>query len=158
MVVDTVKDRLRQAAKLACKRMVEIEMEMEPLYEGYNRFIDLDIEHKRHAEHANRILSSLGQEIFLETVELPEFSEIKHAFHYWRNYCTLHCEQPLWESIRAVLAEMGEMREADLVLAIGALGLSQSTSAIQSAVRAHPEAFVGRRARRKKFVSLKKGL
>jgi len=123
---------------------------MEPLADSYNRYRDLEQELKTRDKSVERLLGTLGDEewpdALLRTADAPEMDTAAVVLG----------SLPLGESVRQILSVAEELREVEIYDVLSKLGHKTTTSAIQSALRTHPEVFKVRTRGRMKFVSLKK--
>jgi len=146
-----VKEGLRQRLKHECVRLREVQAEMAPLAAAYNRYRDLEQEFNTRSKSAERLIFTLGTDEFVELLTRDGFEVIQETFLDPPDF-----EGPLWESIREILLQAGELREMEIqemLVSLGRKGVP--ASAIQSALRTHLEVFKIRNVGRKKFVSLK---
>ena len=146
-----VKEGLKQRLKHECARLREVQAEMAPLAAAYNRYRDLEDEFKARSKSAERLIVTLGEDGFIELLTHDGFEVIQETFTD-----VPHFDGPLWESIREILLQAGELREVEtqeMLVSLGRRGVP--ASAIQSALKTHPDVFKIRNLHRKKFVSLK---
>lgn len=133
---------------------------MDKTLEAYNRFRDAESEHDKRLQEFELLLTTLGGKDFETAIDedgdnvLPAVASTLSPSvpELWAD----REQHPLWEAIRLVLSEAGELREVEIKDVLEDEGREVKNSAIQSALKTHPEIFRIRSAGRKKFVSLKK--
>ena len=146
-----VKEGLRQRLKHECAQLRTVQAEMAPLTGAYNRYRDLEEEFKARSKSVERLIATLGMDEFADMLTRDGFEVIQETFSETPDF-----DGPLWESIREILLQAGELREMEIQEMLVSLGRRDvPASAIQSALRTHPEIFKIRSLGRKKFVSLK---
>jgi hypothetical protein len=146
-----VKEGLRQRLKHECAWLYTVQTEMAPLADAYNRYRDLEEEFKSRSKSIERLIITLGADEFCDMLTRDGFQVIQETFSDPPDF-----EGPLWESIREILLQAGEMREMEIQEMLASLGRRDvPASAVQSALRTHPEIFKIRSLGRKKFISLK---
>ena len=148
-----IEKRLRQSHKDAFERISNIRREQNELYSAYRRYADLEKQAAFYENRAKRIIAALREKIDIDGNDksVREKKNLGNAVLLAVNAYDV----PLWEIVLAILEETGELQVIELELALKNLGIETSRSAIESALKTHPNEFRIRMSGRSKFISLK---
>jgi hypothetical protein len=115
-------------------------------------FNDLEREARIREDRARRVIELLGDDNFSDTrKEMLEGKDVSKEV-----VITTNDDSPLWEFMKTVLEQTGELQVVDLQDALLHFGRKVTRQAIESALGAHKEAFQTVVRNRDKFVSLKR--
>jgi hypothetical protein len=115
-------------------------------------FRDLEREAKDREDRMRRVIELLGEEKFDDTrKELRAGNDVSRMIAV-----NVDDDSPLWETMRTILEQAGELQVIDLQDALLHFGKKASRQAIESALASHKETFETRTRNREKFVSLKR--
>lgn len=155
LLTDTL-DALKQQLASECQRVQAIRSEKKKYADAYNRYVALQKELQERASRIDELAGMLGPDGALEAMREDSSDAIGHTIEVHTSMAQLRAELPLWKAIRWYVEYVGEARINDVILFLQALGVDGANrSAIESALRKHPETFSIRMAKREKYLSLK---
>ena len=115
-------------------------------------FRDLESEARSREDRMRRVIELLGEEKFDDTrKELLAGNDVSRMIAV-----NVDDDSPLWETMRTILEQAGELQVIDLQDALLHFGKKASRQAIESALASHKETFETKTRSREKFVSLKR--
>ena len=115
-------------------------------------FNDLEREAKTREDRARRVIELLGDDQFADTrKEMLAGKDVSKEV-----VITTNDDSPLWEAMRTVLEQVGELQVIDLQDVLLHFKKKVTRQAIESALGAHKEMFQTVVRNRDKFVSLKR--
>lgn len=147
-----IRKRLISTHASAAKRLTEIHKRQNDLHSSYREYLDLVEDAKRYERRVARIDAALSESEHFEDMKQSQKDgkDISNKVAVVTNSAT-----PLWEIMLAILEETGEIQVIELELVLNSLGLETGRSALESALKTHPNEFRIRGDRHGKFVSLK---
>ncbi|MGO9542553.1 MAG: hypothetical protein ACLPN2_18385 [Terriglobales bacterium] len=154
MRLGDIQKGLDQSYRDAFDRLTAIREEQTTIRSQYRRYLDLETEAKRYENRIRRIggalrnMSAMGQH---GAVLLDKGKD-------WGDEISVANSEesiPLWEIFATILAETGEIQVIELERMLDHLKFKTTRSAIESALKTHPNEFRVRMSGRNKFVSLK---
>ena len=149
-------DSLKQQLISECQRILTIRDEKRKYADAYNRYVALQKELQERATRIDELAGMLGPKGLLKAELEDQTGTISDTLETHTAIAQLRNELPLWKAVRWYVSYAGEARINDVILFLKALGVdSANRSAIESALRKHPETFNIRTAKREKYLSLK---
>ncbi|MDR5726782.1 MAG: hypothetical protein RB191_04855 [Terriglobia bacterium] len=149
-------DSLKQQLVSDCQRVLAIRDEKRKYADAYNRYVALQRELQEKATRIDELAGMLGTEGLLKAEIEDHTHAITDTLEVHTAIAQLRKELPLWKAVRWYVGYVGEARINDVILFLQALGVEGANrSAIESALRKHPETFSIRVAKREKYLSLK---
>jgi hypothetical protein len=149
-------DALKQQLVSDCQRVLEIRNEKRKYADAYNRYVAFQRELQERATRIDELAGLLGPDGVLKAELEDQTDAIGNTLEVHTAIAQLRNELPLWKAMRWYVAYSGEARINDVILFLEALEVEGANrSAIESALRKHPETFSIRRAKREKYLSLK---
>jgi len=151
-------EAVKQQLVSECQRVLTIREEKKQFVAAYNRYVALQKELQDRSVKIDELVGMLGP-IGTEIAIKEDASDaIGETLEVHMDIQQLRDELPLWKAIRWYLEYAGEARINEVLIFLGDLRKKwESRSAVESALRLHPEIFQVRKVKREKYISLKKG-
>jgi hypothetical protein len=147
-----IEKRLEQQHSADIKGLKQNYARQNELLPAVVEFNDLEREAKAREDRARRVIELLGDDKFADTrKEMLEGKDVSKEV-----VITTTDDSPLWESMRTILEQAGELQVIDLQDTLLHFGKKVTRQAIESALGAHKEMFQTVVRNRDKFVSLKR--
>jgi hypothetical protein len=147
-----IEKRLNQQYDADAKSLKANYVRQNKLLPAVIEFRDLESEAKSREDRMRRVIELLGEEKFEDTrKEMLAGNDVSRMIAV-----NTDDDSPLWETMRTIVEQTGELQVIDLQDALLHFGKKASRQAIESALASHKETFETKVRSREKFVSLKR--